>query len=135
MFGVIVAMTVLAHFCFIGYVVAGGLLALRCPRTIALHVAAVLWALASAAGRVGCPLTGLERWTRHRAGMPPLPSQGFIAHYITGVLYPADAVTAVQVLVFAVIAMTWAGYLRGGRHRHSKVSGTDRPLSSSGGEL
>lgn len=135
MFVVIVAMTVLAHFCFIGYVVAGGLFALRWPRTIALHVAAVLWALASAAGHVGCPLTGLERWARHHAGMPPLPSQGFIAHYITGVLYPADAVTAVQVLVFAVIAMTWAGYLRGGRQRHSKVSGTDRSVSSSGGEL
>ncbi len=132
MFEIVVALTVVTHFVFIGYVVAGGLLALRWPRTIGLHVAAVLWAVAGTAGHVECPLTGMERWARHRAGMAPLPSQGFIAHYLTGVLYPAAAVPAVQILVFAFVATTWAGYLRRGRRHHLTVTGADRPVSSSG---
>jgi hypothetical protein len=122
MYGIVVAVTVLAHFLFIGYVVTGGFLALRWPHTIGLHVAAVLWAVASATGHVGCPLTGLERWARHHAGMQPLTSKGFIAHYITGILYPADWVAAVQVLVALVVATTWARYVwRGRRHDLKRI--------------
>jgi hypothetical protein len=121
MYAIVVAATVFAHFVFIGYTVTGGFIAWRWPHTIALHVAAVLWAVASAAGHVGCPLTGLERWARHHAGMQPLPSTGFIAHYLTGVLYPADWMAAVQILVFSIVATTWAIYVwRGRRHERTK---------------
>ena len=132
MFEIVVALTIFAHFLFIGYVVTGGVIALRWPRTIGLHVAAVLWAAASVAGHVGCPLTGLERWARRHADMQPLPSEGFIAHYITGVLYPADWVAAVQLLVFLIVATTWAYYGWRGRRRNPKVSDADRQISSSG---
>jgi hypothetical protein len=121
MYAIVVAAIVFAHFVFIGYVITGGFIAWRWPHTIALHVAAVLWAVASAAGHVGCPLTGLERWARRHAGMQPLPSTGFIAHYLTGVLYPADWVVAVQVLVFSIVATTWATYVwRGRRHERTE---------------
>ena len=50
----------------------------------------------------------MERWARARAGIAPLPSDGFIAHYITGVLYPADAVGVVEAVVFAVVVVSWA---------------------------
>lgn len=42
-----------------------------------------------AAKRVDCPLTWVERWARTKAAMTPLSPDGFVAHYITGVIYPA----------------------------------------------
>lgn len=55
--------------------------------------------------------------------MPPLPADGFIAHYITGVLYPASWMGAVQVGVFAVVAVSWALYWRSGRRQATTISG------------
>jgi hypothetical protein len=111
MYQTVVALVVVLHFAFIGYVVIGGFLALRWRRTIWLHIVAVIWGVAIATKRVDCPLTGLERWARARAGMAPLPPDGFIAHYITGVIYPVGWVVGVQLVSFAVVALSWALYL------------------------
>ena len=119
---IVVAVVVAAHFAFIGYLVVGGLVALRWPRTIFLHMLAVVWGVGSLSLRLPCPLTDLERWARARAGMAPLQSDGFIAHYITGVLYPADAVGVVERVVFAVVIVSWGllGYaVVRGRRRSS----------------
>ena len=112
MYQTVVALVVVLHFAFIGYVVIGGFLALRWRRTIWLHIVAVIWGVAIATKRVDCPLTWLERWARARAGMAPLPPDGFIAHYITGVIYPVGWVVGVQLVSFAVVALSWALYLR-----------------------
>jgi Protein of Unknown function (DUF2784) len=104
---IVVAVVVVAHFAFIGYLVVGGFVALRWPRTIFLHILAVVWGVGSLSLHLLCPLTELERWARARAGMAPLPSDGFIAHYITGVLYPADAGGVVEAVVFAVVMVSW----------------------------
>ncbi|MEB3981619.1 DUF2784 domain-containing protein [Mycobacterium sp. 663a-19] len=112
MYQSVVGLVVALHFAFICYVVAGGFLALRWPRTIWLHVAAVIWGAAIATKSVDCPLTWVERWARARAGMPPLPPDGFIAHYINGVIYPAGWVVGVQLVSFVVVVLSWALYLR-----------------------
>lgn len=127
MYETVVGLTVAFHFAFIGYVLIGGFLALRWRRTMWLHVPAVIWGIAIAAKRVDCPLTWVERWARARAGMPPLPPDGFIAHYITGVIYPAGWVVGVQVVSFAVIAVSWALYFRGNlrRRRQDRVITSD----------
>jgi hypothetical protein len=104
----IVAVAVAGHFAFLGYLVAGGFLALRWPRSIGLHVAAVGWGMGSVLMSWPCPLTWLERWARAEAGMSPLPPEGFIEHYVTGEWYPATAVGAVQVLVFVIVVVSWA---------------------------
>jgi hypothetical protein len=114
MYQLVVALVVVLHFAFIGYVVIGGFLALRWRRTIWLHIAAVIWGIAIATNRVDCPLTWLERWARARAGMAPLPPDGFIAHYITGVIYPVGWVVGVRLISFAVVALSWVVYLRRG---------------------
>ena len=110
MYQSVVALVVVLHFVFIGYVVIGGFLALRWRRTIWLHIVAVIWGIAIATKRVDCPLTWLERWARARAGMAPLPPDGFIAHYVTGVIYPVGWVVGVQLVSFAVVALSWALY-------------------------
>lgn len=71
--------------------------------------------IAIAVGHVDCPLTWLERWGRAKAGMAPLPSQGFIAHYTIGVLYPTNWAGSVPVAVFALVAVSWALYVSRGR--------------------
>ena len=48
-FAVVVALTVAAHFAFIGYLVIGGFLAWRWPRTIWLHMPVVVWGVGSIA--------------------------------------------------------------------------------------
>ncbi|ART69497.1 hypothetical protein BTO20_13685 [Mycobacterium dioxanotrophicus] len=120
-YSALVALTVAVHFGFIAYLLLGGFIACRWPRTIALHVAAVLWGLGSVALDLPCPLTALERWARARAGMPPLPSAGFIAHYITGVLYPASWIVGVQAAVFALVVASWTLVLI--RRRRSSPAG------------
>jgi Protein of Unknown function (DUF2784) len=114
MYQLVVALVVVLHFAFIGYVVIGGFLALRWRRTIWLHIVAVIWGIAIATKRVDCPLTWLERWARAHAGIAPLPPDGFIAHYITGVIYPVGWVVGVRLISFAVVALSWVVYLRRG---------------------
>src|SRR5271155_1996803 len=119
MYATVVGLVVALHLAFIGYVLVGGFLALRWRRTIWLHVPAVIWGIAIAAELVDCPLTWVERWARARAGMAPLPPDGFVAHYLTGVIYPAGWLVGVQLGSFAVVAVSWALYVRRhlrGRH-------------------
>jgi hypothetical protein len=108
---VVVAFAVVVHVAFLCYLVLGGFVALRWRRTIWLHAPAVLWGIAISTEHLDCPLTWLERWGRAKAGMAPLPSEGFIAHYITGVLYPASWAASVPVAVFALAAVSWALYV------------------------
>ena len=67
----------LGHGAFLAYVVVGGLVALRWPRTLPLHVAAALWGLLVIAASVRCPLTVAEDRLRVLGGEVPLPG-GFI---------------------------------------------------------
>jgi hypothetical protein len=119
-YSVLVAAIVAVHFGFVGYLVLGGFIACRWPRTIVLHVATVLWGLGSVVLGWNCPLTELERWARARAGMPGLPPEGFIAHYITGVWYPVGWESTVEVAVSVVVLTSWVLFVL--RRRRSPVS-------------
>ncbi len=112
MYQIAVVLVVALHLAFVGYVVAGGFLALRWRRTLWLHVPAALWGLLIVTAGLDCPLTWLERRARAAAGMAPLPPEGFIAHYLTGVVYPAGWTTVVEVAVLAAVAGAWVCYAR-----------------------
>lgn len=112
MYETAVVLIVVSHLAFVGYVVAGGFLALRWPRSIWLHAAAVIWAILIVVADLDCPLTWLERRARTAAGLAPLPPEGFIAHYLTGVVYPASWATAVSVAALAAVAVSWVLYGR-----------------------
>jgi hypothetical protein len=115
MYHLVVVAVIVVHFAFLGYLIVGGFIALRWRRTIWLHVPTVLWGIAITVGRLDCPLTWLERWGRQKAGMPPLPQEGFIAHYVIGVLYPASWAGSAPIAVFALVAVSWALYAWRGR--------------------
>ncbi|GAA5092075.1 DUF2784 domain-containing protein [Nocardia iowensis] len=102
--------TAAAHFVFVAYVVVGGFIAWRWPRSIWLHLIAFGWGFGTVLFRLDCPLTHLENWARHRAGQAGLPPSGFIDHYITGVIYPESALVTVRVLVAVGVLVSWVGY-------------------------
>ncbi|MFE3226051.1 DUF2784 domain-containing protein [Nocardia sp. NPDC059228] len=101
--------TAIVHFLFVAYVVVGGFIAWRWPRTIWLHLLAFGWGFSTVLFTIECPLTNLENWARHRAGEAGLPSSGFIDYYITGVLYPRDALDLVRILVALCVLASWTG--------------------------
>ena len=102
--------TMVTHFAYHGYVVAGGFLAWRWHRAIWPHLLAVGWGLATVVFHLPCPLTWLEDWARQRAGGSGL-SHGFIDTYLAGVVYPERYTGLLQLLIGAVVTVSWAGGL------------------------
>jgi hypothetical protein len=96
------------HFAYLGILVFGSLAALRWRRLLGVHVVAVGWAVGAIVVRYDCPLTALELQLRERAGRA-LYQDGFIRHYIRGVLFP-EWMTPLVVLVIAGLVV--AGWVR-----------------------
>ena len=101
---------VVLHLAFILYVVFGGLLVLRWPRSAWLHLPAAAWgAYVEFTGKV-CPLTPLEQAFREKAGDASY-SGGFIEHYLLPLIYPANLTPATGIvlgsLVLAVNAVVY----------------------------
>ncbi|MCV7225939.1 DUF2784 domain-containing protein [Mycolicibacterium komossense] len=114
---VLVVLTVAVHFAFIAYMVTGGFLALKWPKTIWMHIPAVIWGIAIELIDFVCPLTALERRARPRAGMGPMPADGFIDHYLTGVVYPASWANLVLVLALLTVVTSWVLFARSRRRQ------------------
>jgi hypothetical protein len=62
-------LVVIAHFLYVVFVVTGGLLALKWPWIIRLHLPAALWGAFIEFSGLICPLTALENWLRVEAGV------------------------------------------------------------------
>lgn len=135
-YSAVVAATVAAHFAYLLYVPSGGFLALRWPRTTALHVASVAWGVAVVGLELPCPLTSLESWARRKADMDPLPTTGFIDRYVAGLIVPSGRIGVAQAMAFTAAAVSWvllAQRFRRGSRRYrcaltgGGASGCDRP--------
>jgi len=120
-YAIVVALTVGLHLALIGYGVVGGFLALRWRRSFWLHVPAGLWGITSVTAHIPCPLTDLERRARAKAGMPALPPEGFIGHYITGVIYPAGWKGTVEFMAFMMTLVPWTLYAWHGLRRNGSA--------------
>ena len=87
---------VLLHFAFILFVALGGVIVLRWPRLMWLHLPAAAWgAFIEFTGRV-CPLTPLENRLRIAAGETGY-SGGFIEEYLMPVVYPDGLTRWIQI--------------------------------------
>ncbi len=95
---------VLAHFAFVIFIVAGGLLALKWPKMAYLHIPAAIWGAWIGFANGICPLTPLENQLRRLTGEAGYAG-GFIEHYIVGILYPAGLTAGTRVILgIAVVA-------------------------------
>ena len=124
LYGAAAELVVAFHFCFVLFVVLGGLLVWRWPRGAFVHLPCAIWGALVEVTGVICPLTPLEKWLRDQAGLASYHG-GFIAHHVVPVLYPAGLTRGVQ-LVLAVFVVTlnlavYAGWWRARRRRQSLV--------------
>ena len=102
--GLLADAVVVLHFGFVLFVLFGGLLALRRPRVIRLHLPAAIWgALIEFAGWT-CPLTPLEKWLRREGNLGGYEG-GFVEHYILPVLYPQALTRNIQLVLGLVVVL------------------------------
>ena len=95
LYRILADLVVLAHLGFIGFVVFGGLLALRWRWMPWLHLPAVTWGIfIELTGRI-CPLTPLENALRRAGGLAEY-SHSFIERYVVPVVYPAELTRELQ---------------------------------------
>lgn len=99
---------VIVHLAFIVFVALGGLLAWRWRRLAWLHVVAVAWAIGSVTWGYDCPLTPLEKRLRRSAGERGY-AEGFVDHYIEGVIYPERYTSVVRSAIAGAALVGWAG--------------------------
>ena len=97
---------VLVHFAFVVFVVVGGVLALRWPKVLWLHVPSVLYSVWIIVFSITCPLTLLERDLRERGGRDRY-DESFIERYVEGVLYPGDMLRQAQAVAAVVVVASW----------------------------
>lgn len=95
---------VLVHLSFILFVLLGGLLLLRWPSLIWLHVPAVAWGVIVECLHLGCPLTPWENQLRRMAGQAGYEG-GFIEHYLIPLIYPAGLTPAIQLWLGAIVVL------------------------------
>jgi len=83
---VLAEIVLVLHFCFVIFVVLGGLLVLRWHWLAWLHVPAVVWGVLIEFLWWACPLTTLENRLRQFGGEAGYET-GFIDYYLSAVLY------------------------------------------------
>jgi hypothetical protein len=91
-----------AHLAFIVFVLGGGLLLLRWPRMVWLHLPALVWAVFVEVNGWLCPLTPLENYFRELAGRDKYRGD-FIAQYLLPLIYPAGLTPAIQLVLASVV--------------------------------
>ena len=95
---------VVIHLGFILFVMLGGMLLLRWPSLIWLHVPAVAWGVIVECLHLGCPLTPWENQLRRMAGQAGYEG-GFIEHYLIPLIYPAGLTPAIQLWLGAIVVL------------------------------
>ena len=121
LYGPLAEVVVVIHFCFVLFVLFGGLLALRWRWVAWIHLPAAVWGAALEFAGWICPLTPLEKWLRRQGGLGGYEGS-FIEHYILALLYPRGLTRPVQLaLGCLVIALNgyvyWRVFRRGRNER------------------
>jgi hypothetical protein len=110
------------HYAYLAYLIGGGFLAWRWPRTIVLHGLAAGWGALIVTTKVPCPLTAAQNELRNLGGEPRL-AESFINSYVRGTFYPAAHETVARAIVVAVVLVSWVGYAQVRlRRRRRRVS-------------
>lgn len=110
LFHLLADLVVLLHLAFVLFVLFGGLLVLKWPRVMWLHLPAAVWGAVVEFSGWLCPLTPLEYWLHEQGGETGYNSD-FIAHYVLPVLYPTGLTREVQIMLgIAVLAVNCSIY-------------------------
>jgi hypothetical protein len=96
------------HVLFVLFVILGGLLLLRWPRLVWVHLPAAVWGAMIEIGGWMCPLTPLENMLRAQAGEAGYQG-GFIEHYVLPLLYPGNLTRGIQLALAVVVIVVNLG--------------------------
>lgn len=99
------------HLVFVLFVLFGGLLALKWPGAIQLHLPAVFWGVFVEFSGWNCPLTPLENWLREQGGAGDYEGD-FLGHYLEALLYP-EALSPQTQIIFGLIVVIVNGAVYG----------------------
>lgn len=92
------------HLAFILFVALGALLVLRWRWVMVLQLPAAIWGALIEIAQWDCPLTRWESTALRRAGDSGY-GEGFIAHYIFGVIYPHGLTRGVEIGIAVVVTV------------------------------
>lgn len=93
---------IVVHFLFILFVLFGGLLVLRWPKWIWLHLPAMVWGFLVELYGWLCPLTPWENQLRYLAGREVYDGD-FIGEYLIPLIYPLNLTREMQYLFAAIV--------------------------------
>ena len=97
-----------AHLAFILFAMLGALLVVKWHWVIWVHLPAAAWGVfVELTGRI-CPLTDWENALIARAGQTGY-TDGFIAHYLSKIIYPGDLTQGVQIALAGLLVAVNAG--------------------------
>lgn len=102
LYQLLASVVAIIHFAFIVFVIGGGLLLLRWPKLMWIHLPAAIWGFVIEMMGWYCPLTGIENWLLRRAGREGY-SGGFVSHYIFALIYPAGLTRTVEIAIGAFV--------------------------------
>jgi hypothetical protein len=102
-------LTLISHFCFVVFVIFGGLLVLRRRVVAWLHLPAVLWGILVECLQMPCPLTTLENYFRNLGGEAGYEG-GFVEHYVSTALYWRMSAETQLLLGVALVVFNLAIY-------------------------
>jgi len=108
------AATVIAalHLLFILFVLLGGLLVLKWPRLMWVHLPAAAWGMLIELGGWYCPLTKWENHFLRMAGRAGYDG-GFVGHYIMPLIYPPGLTRGMEIAIgVLVLAINLGVYVR-----------------------
>lgn len=92
------------HLAFIVFVAIGALLVLRWRWVMYLQLPAAIWGAVIELTQWDCPLTSWENLMMRRAGDSGY-SDGFVAHYLFGVIYPHGLTRPVEIAIAVFVTV------------------------------
>ncbi|MDA8163459.1 MAG: DUF2784 domain-containing protein [Desulfobacteraceae bacterium] len=104
MYRLLADLTLVIHLLFVLFVIFGGLVMLRWPRTAILHLPAALWGAVVELSGWLCPLTPLENYFLEQSGAAGYRT-GFIEHYLLPLIYPGKLTREMQVFLGVAVVV------------------------------
>lgn len=102
----------LLHVAFILFAVLGGLLVLRWPRLMWIHLPAAAWGMLVEMAGWYCPLTRWENYFLRAAGRMGYDG-GFLDHYVMPLIYPSGLTRGMEIILgILVLAINVGVYVR-----------------------
>jgi hypothetical protein len=96
---------VVLHLAFVVFVLIGGLLALKWPWIVRLHLPAAAWGAIVEFSCWLCPLTPLENWLREQAGQQAYQTDFLERYLLLPILYPDGLTREIQFVLGSIVLL------------------------------